>query len=47
MESDGTDEFAEKLVETLANYNPDVEFLAVKKDGENVSLELYSVRSTL
>jgi hypothetical protein len=36
------DDFAEKLAETLANYNPDREFLAVQQNGDSVSVELYS-----
>jgi hypothetical protein len=34
--------FAEKLAETLANYNPDDEFLAVQQNGNSVSVEVYS-----
>ena len=37
-----TDTFSEKLADTLANYNPDFEFLAVQQDGDTVSVELYS-----
>jgi hypothetical protein len=36
------DQFAEKLAETLANYNPDQEFLAVHQSGASVSVEVYS-----
>jgi hypothetical protein len=36
------DDFADKLAETLANYNPDKEFLAVQQSGDSVSVELYS-----
>ena len=36
------DSFADKLAETLANYNPDQEFLAVQQSGDSVSVELYS-----
>ncbi len=36
------DSFTEKLSETLANYNPDKEFLAVQQHGTTVSVELYS-----
>jgi len=36
------DTFGEKLEETLANYNPDTEFLAVQKNGNSVSVEVYS-----
>lgn len=35
-------EFTEKLTNTLANYNPDSEFLAVKQDGTTVAVELYA-----
>jgi hypothetical protein len=34
--------FTEKLSETLANYDPDLEFLAVKQTGSTVTVELYS-----
>ena len=37
-----TDTFTDKLTESLANYNPDYEFLAVQQDGDTVSVELYS-----
>ncbi len=36
------DSFSEKLTETLANYDPDREFLAVQQNGGSVSVELYS-----
>ena len=36
------DPFANRLTETLANYNPDKEFLAVHQEGASVSVELYS-----
>jgi hypothetical protein len=36
------DPFASKLEETLANYDPDTEFLAVQQNGSSVSVELYS-----
>lgn len=45
--SEGVDIFSEKLLETLANYDPDREHLAVKKDGTNVTLELYVARDAL
>ncbi len=38
---DGADPFTDRLEETLANYNPDVEFLAVQQKGDAVSVELY------
>ncbi len=37
-----TDPFCDKLEETLANYNPDTQFLAVHQNGEAVSVELYT-----
>lgn len=36
------DPFTTKLEETLANYNPDTEFLAVQQNGSSISVELYS-----
>lgn len=36
------DAFSEKLTETLANYDPDHEFLAVQQRGKSVSVELYT-----
>lgn len=36
------DQFSDRLAETLANYNPDFEFLAVQQNGDSVSVELYS-----
>ena len=38
---EGTDPFTDRLEETLANYNPDTEFLAVQQKGDAVSVELY------
>jgi hypothetical protein len=38
----GDDPFSERLADTLANYNPDCEFLAVQQNGDSVSVELYS-----
>lgn len=38
----GEDQFSEKLADTLANYNPDDQFLAVQQNGSSVSVELYS-----
>ena len=38
---EGADPFTDRLEETLANYNPDVEFLAVQQKGDAVSVELY------
>ena len=37
-----TDQFSERLAESLANYDPDSEFLAVQQMGDTVSVELYS-----
>lgn len=39
------DLFIERLTDTLANYNPDHEFLAVHQNGNSVSVELYSTPS--
>lgn len=36
------DPFTERLADTLANYDPDNEFLAVQQNGDSVSVELYS-----
>ena len=38
----GADPFADKLMDSLANYDPECEFLAVKQNGDLVSVELYS-----
>ena len=38
--SDGN--FSERLTESLANYDPNVEFLAVHQNGPTVSVELYA-----
>lgn len=35
-------EFSEKLVDSLANYDPDKEFLAIHQDKDTVSIELYA-----
>ena len=36
------DQFTERLADSLANYDPDNEFLAVQQNGDSVSVELYS-----
>jgi hypothetical protein len=36
------DLFSERLAETLANYDPDTEFLAVQQNKKSISVELYS-----
>lgn len=36
------DEFTEKLADSLANYDPDSEFLAVQQNGSSISVELYA-----
>jgi hypothetical protein len=41
-EREEIDPFANRLTETLANYNPDKEFLAVHQEGDSVSVELYT-----
>jgi hypothetical protein len=37
-----SDGFTDRLTTTLANYDPDTEFLAVQQNGDSVSVELYS-----
>ena len=41
-DKDKGDAFTEKLETSLANYNPDTEYLAVQQNGSRVSVELYS-----
>ena len=36
------DGFTDRLTTTLANYDPDREFLAVQQNGDSVCVELYS-----
>jgi hypothetical protein len=36
------DSFSERLTNSLANYNPDCEFLAVRQSVDSVSVELFS-----
>lgn len=39
----GTEDlFSERLADTLANYDPDTEFLAVQQNEKSISVELYS-----
>jgi hypothetical protein len=38
----GEDQFSDKLADSLANYDPDTEFLAVHQNGTSVSVELYT-----
>lgn len=35
-------EFSEKLLDTLANYDPDQEFLALHQVNDTISIELYA-----
>lgn len=43
LPKDRTDgQFSDRLTETLANYDPDREFLAVQQTRDSVSVELYS-----
>lgn len=37
-----SERFSDKLIDSLANYNPDTEFLAVQQNGDSISVELYS-----
>ena len=39
---DGEDPFSDRLAESLSNYDPDTEFLAVQQNGTSVSVELYT-----
>lgn len=39
---ENNDPFTTRLEETLANYDPDTEFLAVQQNGSSISVELYS-----
>jgi hypothetical protein len=43
------DLFSERLADSLANYNPDSEYLAVHQNGTSVSVELFTdpVRSAM
>lgn len=38
----GVDPFADKLMDSLANFDPDCEFLAIFQKNDTVSIELYS-----
>lgn len=40
--TNGEDAFSDKLAESLSNYDPDSEFLAVQQSGGSVSVELYT-----
>ena len=40
--NDRDKEFTERLADSLANYDPDREFLAVQQHGRSISVELYS-----
>lgn len=42
LPGDKEDGFSDRLVESLSNYNPDIEFLAVQQQGSTISVELYS-----
>lgn len=37
--------FEDKLLETVANYDPNCEFVAVHQNGDIVSIELYALNS--
>jgi hypothetical protein len=43
--SDDETPFEESLLETMSNYDPDNEFLSVRQEGLNVSIELYQIAS--
>ena len=38
----GDQKFADRLLDTLSNYDPDTQFLAVQQNGGTVSVELYT-----
>lgn len=40
------DLFSEKLIESLANYDPQSEFLAVRQNGDTISVEIYTYSKT-
>lgn len=40
--SEEPDPFAIRLEESMANYNPDCQFLAIHQEGKQISVELYS-----
>ena len=40
-----TKTFSENLIDTLSNYDPDTEFLAVQQNKGSISVELYSQQS--
>ena len=40
--NDREGEFTDRLADSLANYDPDREFLAVQQHGRSISVELYS-----
>jgi hypothetical protein len=39
---EGEDLFSKRLAESLSNYDPNTEFLAVQQNGTSVSVELYT-----
>lgn len=47
LSEDDTSPFSEKLLETLANYDPESQFLAVKQESGRISVELYSFAGLL
>lgn len=42
FDSKEEDEFSDRLLDTLSNYDPDREFLAVRQEDDTISVELYS-----
>jgi hypothetical protein len=42
---DKEDSFADRLLDSLSNYNPDYQFLAVQQNGNNVSVQLFADQS--
>jgi len=42
LPEDSNPELAEKLLDTLSNYDPDTEFLAFCKDHDSLKIELFT-----
>ena len=42
LPEDSNQELGEKLLDTLSNYDPDTEFLALHKDSEDLKTELFT-----
>ena len=42
LPEDSNPEFGEKLLDTLSNYDPDTEFLALYQDPDSLNIELFT-----